>query len=352
NIVAAKEDVQETIKQLNGLKSGHKPVAWDGALRQPFDHLNVYNEWLQRVDPLGTYNKEGLLQLHSIVFNVKSAIEAHQNPRGLLKRISTVARGVLRRQSLASSAQPLSDESQGQLSSPTNSYMFPTSSSKGSVSTQARRASMGLPIPRLVTSPSTIALFTSENRIETVTKEQVVSLVTEMEKSNGSVGMSSDSAVTDSATGPSRPLSFDTKVPGRHLNRVSVARSDSSSIGSLTLAPSSESLFVKAAMAATAAKSSSSTITGSNRINRQLSVTSQRQKLPERHDSRRTTIHMDTQTTIVSKAESMQPKRPEVVSRPSIDRLRTITKREAEEKPPVRSLISFWEQATEPIEAM
>jgi len=80
------------------------------------------------------------------------------------------------------------------------------------------------------------------------------------------------------------------------------------------------------------------------------STTQQRQKFLEEREARKATLRMGAQAFIVAKTESLQQRSPTFVSRPSIDRLRTITKREADTKPPVKSLINFWEQATEPIE--
>lgn len=115
--------------------------------------------------------------------------------------------------------------------------------------------------------------------------------------------------------------------------------SDMGSIGSMTLAPSTESLRTKDATVVVADAKSQI---------RQRSAASQ-QFLDER-EARKATLRLGAQAFIQSKAESLQAQSPTFVSRPSIDRLRTITRRETETKPPVKSLISFWEQTTEPIE--
>ncbi|KAF8949910.1 hypothetical protein BGZ46_004850, partial [Entomortierella lignicola] len=137
DIVTAKEDVQSAIKLLNGLlvsldpilvehgrylsntvyklsrgdkRFGHKTSDWDVALRSPFDHLTIYNEWLQCIDPQGKVNRECLAQLNCVVLNVKFIIESNQNPRGMLKRISAIAKNVIRR---PSSGQLLTANSNG-----------------------------------------------------------------------------------------------------------------------------------------------------------------------------------------------------------------------------------------------
>lgn len=199
--------------------------------------------------------------------------------------------------------------------------------------------------PAAMVTPTTAATMVSgspsENRIETVadtasanlaSATTVVKLNTTM---NGSPASSPKSAAHASKAAAA--------LPPRHPNRRSVARSDVSSVGSLTLAPSSESLHLKAAIAAYTHRPNGS-------LERQFSSASQRQKFLEEREARKATLRMGAQAFIISKTESLQQRSPTFVSRPSIDRLRTITKREVETKPPVKSLINFWEQATEPIE--
>ncbi|KAF9962586.1 hypothetical protein BGZ72_000006 [Mortierella alpina] len=378
DLVAAKDDVRGSAKLLSNLllaldpvlvehgrdlasavyklsrndkKSGHSPSDWDVALRQPFDHLTVYNEWLQRIDPQGRLNREGLSQLNTLVLHVKAVIgkldgmmfarvritttqmhhkltnmsfylhvafvEANQNPRGVLKRISTFARGVIKRQ-------PSLSQLTGS-SKPTSQAAAATPSTK--------LLEVKEPIPRGSVDLSHAVQATEikpspKNSMETMSDQ----------------GSPAQARANNKEQSPSAPATaFNSRegaIPARLLNRRSLARSDMSSVGSLTLAPSSESLKVNCMAAGKVLRP--------NGPVRQVSTASQRQKYLEEREARKATLKMGAQAFITARAESLQS--PGFVSRPSIDRLRTITKRDAEKKPPVKSLINFWEHAVDPIE--
>ncbi|KAF9548019.1 hypothetical protein EC957_007302 [Mortierella hygrophila] len=388
DVVATKEDVRGTTQLLNNLlltlepvlvdhgrdlsnavyklsrndkRSGHTPAEWDVALRHPFDHLTIYNEWLQRVDPHGQFNGPCLTQLNNLVLNVKAVIEAHQNPRGMLKRLSTFARTVMKRPSSPQLSHSYSQDSNA--TSPTTPTTVVSVSARGITHVGDKKASSthkgsltrgaSMDIPRATTAatpgatvtPTTAATMVSsspsENRIETVA--DTVASVTTVVLSNATLTESPASS-PKSVAHANRAANG---LPPRHPNRTSVARSfarsNVSSVGSLTLAPSSESLHMKAAIAAYTHRPNGSP-------ERQFSSVIQRQKFLEEREARKATLRMGAQAFIVAKTDSLQQRSPTFVSRPSIDRLRTITKREVETKPPVKSLINFWEQATEPIE--
>ncbi|KAF9352336.1 hypothetical protein BGX26_009841 [Mortierella sp. AD094] len=375
DIVGVKEDVRSATKLLNGLlvsleplladhghdlsnavyklgrndkRSGHKQSEWDVALRSPFDHLIIYNEWLQRIDPQGKFNRECLAQLNSLVLNVKSVIETNQNPRGMLKRISTLARNVIRR---PPSGQLLNNNVSGAGASLGGLGQIYEPSPASPVMTMVSPIINTAITVTTTTTEYTYVNSPTENMIETVTDQvSALSIREQSAKSNDNLKSRGSS--------------------NRFLNRNSVARSDVSSVGSLTLAASSESLHTK-----------SISYNGRPDYGRQLSAASQRQLFIEERESRKATLRAGTNSLIAAKADSLQNqglhyrkslelerlqklqskssmssmtserRRPtgDFVSRPSIDRLRTITKREPETKPPVKSLISFWEQTT-PIE--
>ncbi|KAF9930027.1 hypothetical protein FBU30_000940 [Linnemannia zychae] len=400
DVVATKDDVRSTSQLLNNLlltlepvlvdhgrdlssavyklsrndkRSGHTPAEWDVALRHPFEHLTIYNEWLQRIDPHGQFNGPCLAQHNSLVINIKAVIEAHQNPRGMLKRLSTFARGVMKRPS--SPHFPMNYSQDSNAASPTTPTTAISSSAKeithissgnkaGSIhkGINSRGASIDIPrnttVSAIIAPTATAASSTSspsENRIETVVAEQIPEVTTtiilpstaltetSVNYPSPSINTTTIASAVTSATVPAIEIAA---PPSRHPNRTSVARSDVSSVGSLTLAPSSESLHMKINSVV-----SPNGISGrSVPMERQVSTSSQRQKFLEEREARKATLRMGAQAFIVSKTESLQQKSPTFVSRPSIDRLRTITKREVETKPPVKSLINFWEQATEPIE--
>ncbi|KAI8601323.1 hypothetical protein EDD21DRAFT_109904 [Dissophora ornata] len=374
----------------------------------------------------------------------------------MLKRISTLARGVLRRQSSPSllngqnpdvfTASPTNitpPTSSNSTSSPNNTsftisstefsrYVIPRENSN-----VTRRASMDIP-RTLSACAAAAANAASENRIETVTDQEACSMVdlkavaegrdlevnalaVSSNNRNAPRGGSSSTLASSAAS-----VADDASLPYRHPNRASTTYSEASSasVGSLTLAPSSESLHVKII---------TTTITAAATPPPPV-VTTTRPTIPGRHLSssmsdrqkkflkdlgydsfqdsgrdcqsggtaggvgvvavgavvstitRQATLRSGTQALITEKAESLQrqqlkfqqlkqeqqeqyeqyhknqPQQVEVevdgerkrspgfVSRPSIDRLRTITQREVEKKPPVKSLISFWEQSKEAIE--
>ncbi|KAF9574324.1 hypothetical protein EC968_006831 [Mortierella alpina] len=305
----------------NDKKSGHTPSDWDVALRQPFDHLTVYNEWLQRIDPQGRLNREGLSQLNTLVLHVKAVIEANQNPRGVLKRISTFARGVIKRQpSLSQLTGSSKATPQATAANPSAKLVeVKESDPRGSVDlSRAVNATEIKPSPK--SSMETVSDKESPAQAKAMDKDQ--SHLVPASAVNGREGA----------------------IPSRLLNRRSLARSDMSSVGSLTLAPSSESLNAKVTSMA------AGKVLRPNGPVRQLSTASQRQRYLEEREARKATLKMGAQAFITARAESLQQQSPGFVSRPSIDRLRTITKRDAEKKPPVKSLINFWEHAVEPIE--
>ncbi|KAG0052195.1 hypothetical protein BGZ83_002882 [Gryganskiella cystojenkinii] len=343
----------------NDRQSGHTPAEWDTALRHPFDHLTVYNEWLQRIDPIGNFTGPCLAQLNQLVLNVKTAIEANQNPRGMLKRISTFARGVIKRPSSMQllQAQQTTENSNTTSVSPTSTTMSgPSTSSATAVNTPSTATEFNYTssTKNLATTAagngSNIKTGINTLRIETVADQAptLPELIPTSALDNKSLTLESSSSYSSSS-----------RVPDRHSNRTSFAASDISSVGSMTLASSSESLHIKAnTIAGTGSniQSSGSSIAGSTRPttlgSRQgssISAASEKQKFLEEREARKATLRMGAQAFITAKAASLQHQpSPTFVSRPEIDRLRTITKRETSTKPPVKSLISFWEQATEP----
>ncbi|KAG0199048.1 hypothetical protein BGX28_007609 [Mortierella sp. GBA30] len=327
----------------NDKKSGRTPVEWDIALRPPFDHLAVYNEWLQCIDPRSMANQEGLSQLNMVVRHVKTVIETNQSSRGMLKRMSTFARGVIKRPP----SHPQLASSQTSVSS--SSTTTPRTTIIQVKNDNGRGASIDL--NRVVRSTEIKNAFKSST--ETVTTVSMscsyVDITGEEEEEPSALDGTSNNREGGGGDG-GESASSSVAQSRHHLKRRSLARSDmSSSVGSLTLAPSSESLNAKARSFAIATAAGTNNVhCRPNGVVCQVSTASQRQKYLEERESRKATLKMGAQAFIAAKAESLQS--PNFVSRPSIDRLRTITKRETDTKPPVKSLINFWEQAVEPIE--
>ncbi|KAG0092453.1 hypothetical protein BGZ93_005040 [Podila epicladia] len=314
------KDFSRAVNKLSrNIKSGHTFSEWDAALRQPFEHLSVYNEWLQRIDPHSKFNKDSLAQLSALVNRVQVVVEANQHPRGMLKRISTFARGVIRRPSSAqllieknnatSATSPKSPSPSTPISITTTEYAYTTTP------TDTARQEL----------PATKGHGTAAEKVRDIADTKSV-------QKAGSTEPQEQIASTDDESS-----AIYTAVPFSRQHRGS--NSDMASIGSMTLAPSTESLSTKDITAA---------VIDAKTSIRQRSAASQ--KFLDEREARKATLRLGAQAFIQSKAESLQAQSPTFVSRPSIDRLRTITRREAETKPPVKSLISFWEQTTEPIE--
>ncbi|KAF9372797.1 hypothetical protein CPB97_001007 [Podila verticillata] len=314
------KDFSRAVHKLSrNVKSGHTFAEWDAALRQPFEHLAVYKEWLQRIDPHAKFNKDSLSQLNALVNRVQMVVEANQNPRGMLKRISTFARGVIRRPSSSqllietnhtmSAASPKSPSPNSPISVTTTEYSYTT--------TPSGTAKPELPV-KIIEKIETVTDATAETR----SPQNTESKPTEPQE---------QITATDADSPEIYPA-----VPLRNQHRSAI--SDTASIGSMTLAPSSESLSTKDATTAANTKTLISQRPAASQV-----------FLDER-EARKATLRLGAQAFIQSKAESLQAQSPTYVSRPSIDRLRTITRRETETKPPVKSLINFWEQTTEPTE--
>ncbi|KAG0338865.1 hypothetical protein BG000_003259 [Podila horticola] len=272
-----------------------------------------------RIDPYSKFNKDSLAHLSALVNRVQMIVEANQHPRGMLKRISTFARGVIRR---PSSAQLLIEK---------NNAMSAAS-------------------PKSPSNPSTPISFTTTEYSYTTTPtgavkpelpvkglESTAGKVTGIEDTKSLQNAESTDPQEQITTADDESSAIYAAVPLSRQHRGS--SSDMGSIGSMTLAPSTESLRTKDATVVVADAKS---------LILRRSAASQ-QFLDER-EARKATLRLGAQAFIQSKAESLQAQSPTFVSRPSIDRLRTITRRETETKPPVKSLISFWEQTTEPIE--
>ncbi|KAG0036359.1 hypothetical protein BGZ82_004327 [Podila clonocystis] len=264
-------------------------------------------------------NGFSLAQLSVLVSRVQMVVEANQHPRGMLKRISTFARGVIRRQL---SAQLMIEKNNAM------SAASPKSPSNPST-----------PISITTTEYSYTTTPTGTVRPElpaTKGRRSAAEKVTDVEDTKSVRNAKSTEPQEQITTADERSAIY-TAAPLNHQHRGS--SSVMGSIGSMTLAPSTESLSTKDAASA---------VSDAKTLIHQRSAASQ--KFLDEREARKATLRLGAQAFIQSKAESLQAQSPTFVSRPSIDRLRTITRRETETKPPVKSLISFWEQSTEPIE--
>ncbi|KAF9285777.1 hypothetical protein BGZ68_003561 [Mortierella alpina] len=90
-------DLSASLKKLirRDQNSEHKFAEWDNALRLPLEHLSTYEEWLQRIDPESKFCKDYSSHLNGLIYRVRTVTEANQHPRSVLRRLSTMARGVI-----------------------------------------------------------------------------------------------------------------------------------------------------------------------------------------------------------------------------------------------------------------
>ncbi|KAI1311605.1 hypothetical protein EDD11_003345 [Mortierella claussenii] len=436
----------------NEKKIGHKPAEWEAALRYPFDHLTIYDEWLQRIDPQSQLNRESLEQLNNLVLNVNVVVESNQNPRSMLRRISTMARYVIRRPSnsqllsspmnstsytsghsssdytymsggtldgmkeyTTASPSPLTSNSATTLPSPNTAVKVTTPSEVTYLASKTSNSSLN---PRLSTdlSRSSVVVaeaagITSESTTETVSGQVSVRLhaITIIESDpihSGGGGDDKTDLDHDVSTATSSPTM--TTADGQkelygchHANQMSLADSETSSVRSLTLSASTESLSAKMDNNGDSLSSPFTTSTRSARpihtLRREMSLASQRQLcLLAEQESRKAVLRSGTHSMIAARAELLQQQQQmsprkstfqlqveklqmekqemleelrvqeekereeresralrksasgKLMSRPSIDRLRQITtKKDTSVKPPVKNLINFWEQPVE-----
>ncbi|KAG0337807.1 hypothetical protein BG004_007487, partial [Podila humilis] len=314
-----------------------------------------------RIDPLARFNKESIAQLNALVGRIQMVVEANQHPRGMLKRISTMARHVIRRPSILDKDKE-KDKEKGKEKEMENNNTSDTPpespispSTAVSVATSDYSYATTITTTPLATSANSAKLDEAAaikvlgNTIETIKDRSVnkpsVPLTTTATESTADATLPPvppEQSVT--AETVVHPVVYNHNPNLQQHQRSAI--SDKGSIGSITLAPSSDSL--------TNDNNNNNNNNNNNtkpQHGRERSAASQ--KFLEEREARKATLRLGAQAFIASKAESLQSGQlhsPTYISRPSIDRLRTITRRETEAKPPVKSLISFWEQTTDPIE--
>ncbi|KAG0238500.1 hypothetical protein BGW41_008151 [Actinomortierella wolfii] len=96
-------DLGSALKKLvrTDQKNEHALADWDAALRLPLEHLHAYDIWLQRVDPALTFSKEPRAHVAGLSHRLKLVTDASPHSKGMLRRLSTIARGVMKRRSAA-----------------------------------------------------------------------------------------------------------------------------------------------------------------------------------------------------------------------------------------------------------
>ncbi|KAF9909212.1 hypothetical protein EC991_008973 [Linnemannia zychae] len=411
DVVAVNDNLRETAGLLNGLlvtlepilidhsrdlsislkklirrdqNSEHTAAEWESALRQPLDHLATYEEWLLRIDPQQKFCKEYRSQLQGLIYKTKMVSDANQQPRNMLRRLSTMARDVIKRRSSVqlltqgpSIAETTAATSKTAPTTPTTPISASTLDSRFSEKLDA--SSFSSPTTPLSIMPipdgAVAALGITNNdltTIDTVTKPASVVVVPEttspllLEKGLPMIPTSASSSTTSSSS-PSSPISpqspqepatpiadtFLSPPHAKQLHHCNSSTSELSSTGTLNIPSSSESLASSSTSvySKTSSSSSAETIIHSVQHEVQRPNTLTRQKFLDDKEARKATLRVGTSEIIQAKAQSLQS--PSFNSRASAESLRrgvSPTKTESDNKPPVKSLISFWEQVSDPLD--
>ncbi|KAF9144136.1 hypothetical protein BGX30_013674 [Mortierella sp. GBA39] len=391
DVVAVNEDLRDTAGLLNGLlvtlepilidhsrdlsislkklirrdqKSEHTAAKWESALRQPLDHLSSYEEWLLRIDPQLKFCKDYHTHLQGLIYKSKMVADANQHPRNMLRRLSTMARDVIKRRS---SVQLITQGGAiSETTTPTTPHSASTFDSRYSEKSEASTCSPTTPNSILMTPDNTVmALGIANNNdltIDTVTKP--ASTTTSETKSpleKGLPKIPSDASFSQSQPSspqePATPIADTFLAPPqvKQLHHCPSSASELSSTTTLAI-PSSSSLASSSTSVHSKNSSSSAETIIQVQIQEQVylrsntsNATLTRQKFLDDKEARKATLRVGTSDTIQARAQSLQS--PSYNSRASAESLRKVspTKPEAE-KPPVKSLINFWEQVNDPLE--
>ncbi|KAF8930376.1 hypothetical protein EDD21DRAFT_421415 [Dissophora ornata] len=354
----------------------HTLAEWDSALRQPFEHLTSYDEWLQRVDPQSKFCKEYRTQLDGVIHKVKMVADANQQPRNMLRRLSTMARGVIKRKSstqLLNNGSPSAPQPPTTPTTPLSSTEsteadgFSTTPVTTTITKEERSGftvanSPPVCLPLQETVVEDLAISDNDMLIDAVMEPVLsASFNIEQEQHQEDRSVMPDLTAANCAKDtelkePSTPIA-DTflvapeLVPSssRHLQHHPSTFSELSSAGTLAVATSSS--LVSSSASSVHSKSSSSAETLHGRPIQPSSSLARQTFLAEK-ESRKATLRIGTSGAIQAKAESLQS--PTFSSNPSsIDNLRKASpiKNEKDTKPPVKSLINFWEQVSDPLDA-
>ncbi|KAF9952095.1 hypothetical protein BGZ70_000743, partial [Mortierella alpina] len=361
DIVTVNEDLRETAGLLNGLlvalepilmdhgrdlaaslkklvrrdqNSEHKFAEWDNALRLPLEHLSTYEEWLLRIDPESKFCKDYSSHLNGLICRVKTVTEANQHPRSVLRRLSTMARGVISKrrssvQLLGPSFSPSSPQTPITPTTPlTSKSLDSVVASKRKSQSAERRCTAAQQMEDAV-----LALAMAETTVD------------DKEKDLPQVPPTSTTE-TDAAVEPSTPIA-DTFIASPMMSAAKQLPSETSMTG-LT---GSGALAVAKASAVSAPAMPAHNIKTSPTAEELKQSSLEREKFISEKEARKATLRLGASESIQARAENLQspsykPRRQSADSQ----KQGSPTKTEVE-KPPVRSLISFWEQVSDPLEA-
>lgn len=278
-----------------------------------------------------------------MTYKIKMVTEANQHPRNMLRRLSTIAKGVIKRRS---SVQILTLPAPETPTTPTTPHSYATTETFTASAMSPKEMQSAITVsPLSSTSPCLPPLpQTVENLvIAEETFSQIESITTGQQQAEvdprdePSHKEAKEILNEDTSSGLEKQLpptpSGNSLPENKELKHRSSAASELSSAGSLTMTSSSASIH-----------STTDTL-----LVRHTSLA--RQQFLKERDARKATLRVGTHELIQAKAESLQS--PTFRPRPSVETMRVLVHpRDSEKKPPVKSLISFWEQVSDPLEAI
>ncbi|KAF9155386.1 hypothetical protein BG015_010036 [Linnemannia schmuckeri] len=394
DVVAVNEDLRETAGLLNDLlvtlepilidhsrdlaislkklirrdqNSEHTAAEWESALRQPLDHLSSYEEWLLRIDPQHKFCKNYNDHLQRLIYKTKMVSDVNQQPRNMLRRLSTMARDVIKRRSSVQLLTQGGFHSEATTpTTPTTPHSASTLDSRYSEKSDACSPITPNPLPMMpdhTVKALGVADKHNDMTIDTVTQPASTTAPetkSPLEKSLPKIPSDTSSHLHSQPSSPQEPATpiADTFLAlpyVKQLHHCPSSTSELSGTGTLTT-PSSDSLVSSSTSIYSKTSSSSAETIIQVQIQEQLHLRSNisnttltRQKFLDDKEARKATLRVGTSEIIQARAQSLQS--PSYNSRASAESLRRVspTKSEAE-KPPVKSLISFWEQVNDPLD--
>ncbi|KAF8978657.1 hypothetical protein BGZ46_006249 [Entomortierella lignicola] len=360
-LVDHSRELSNSLKKLTrrDQSSAHSFAEWDSFLRQPFEHLISYDEWLQRIDPQSNFCKEYRAHLNGVIYKIKMAAEANPQPRNMLSRLSTMARGVIKRRSSVQIADvdPSAPQTPATPDTPLSTHM---TDSNNTLSTNVdrpnfhhftkRHSSVLLFLPETVKN---LAVTDHEKTTEVVMESMSSSNINnndqekerEQEKELPTIRNMDESDLKE----PSTPITDTFLAPihaVRQLQHQSSTPSELSSAGTLAIENSPSLVYSSDSSTYSESSSCAETLQG-RPINSASSLA--RQKFLAEKENRKATLRIGTSVAIQAKTESLHS--PSSATKSSIESLRKASPvTSASDKPPVKSLINFWEQVSDPLD--
>ncbi|KAG0228487.1 hypothetical protein BGX31_006568 [Mortierella sp. GBA43] len=322
-LVSHSRDLPLTLKKLTRRDQNpeHVLAEWNSALRQPFEHLTSYGDWLQRVDPHSSFSQDCRTLLDGVIYKIHNAGDSHQ-PRNVLRRLSTIARMVTKRCSLGSSPPtPTRPNAPIDMDGPTLSF-----------------------VEKLEDAPD--YRYETVQDLEIARNDEVLETNPPLNVGHGQekkLPALPTGVVADLTNGPTA-----SSVNGiqHRMSRLSGL----SNSGTLTTKDSSSRLSSSSSSSVrTKVSSFSETPRGkpSSASSAQIG-----EKIMAERESRKASLRVGTSDTIQARANSLQS--TTCLIRPSIEGLRKVSSSSSSpsstvtnaknNKPPVQSLIAFWEQ--------